>query len=234
MDETPLPPSVAVHPELTDERLQLVAQVIVQARRDKLAFRQPPDTDWNLSCDCFAWAWHRLREASAEHPWLHITGAAGDLDAEMRIGGLYGVPARFYRPDVPGQPKRTSEPTNSERAAMTAQPLLGDVFRSPAVATVLQAGKDLKEGVVRLRVDVMESLDAKAVTLEVFCDGEVAYTWPIIDDGGMALPFTEPKPGGVVLPPPSAELPEEVAAREAAEEAARRARLLGPSGQPGA
>lgn len=238
MIDPTLPPSVAISSELSDDRLQAIASIIAKARRDKLAQRMPQDIAWNLGCDCFIWAWYALREASrTEHrDWLHVPGDHGTLNNMMYVGGPAGVPLKFYNPDVPGQPERTSRPSQREVLWNSEQLLLGDAFFPVEAVKTPEGESVLATAVVRLRVDHRK--DKLTVTLELIRgEDEVLYGWPILghEDTQRLFAPGQPQDDSVELPEPRVELPEEKKAREETEAEERRRRMLGDSdGQKGA
>ena len=98
LDKTPW----EIHPDLTQDRLVAVAQLLRLARNDALDRFDPNigDDVWTLGCCAFQYGCHRISEASSSglHPWLTVQDASKQF--VFRIGA---VPARFYRgsPDEP-------------------------------------------------------------------------------------------------------------------------------------
>jgi hypothetical protein len=214
-----LPPNEAISPELTEDRLQIIGRIIADARREKLSFRQPQDTPWNLSCDCYMWAWYALREAGeGEHSdWLFIPGKHGDLTTCFYIGGKTGIPSKFYRADAPGQPERTARAGVAERAALDVMQIemmlpgfepIPDEFEEDPLAPVV-------------RFAFTYAADLSAVSLELQqldAEGEITYKWPILlNEDEQVLPFTAGGAAPVELSEPPVELVNEKEAREEAE-----------------
>jgi hypothetical protein len=128
-----LPPSVAISPELTEDRIRKIAKIIARGRAEKLLDRRPQDVSWNLSCDGHIWSWWALRQAAEgdDADWLYVPGKHGDLDICFCIGGPDGVPAKFYSSDSPGQPGRTCRPGDVEWNALVGQ---SDLFPGDVVS----------------------------------------------------------------------------------------------------
>lgn len=210
MDINHLPPHEAIHPAFTPERLMALRDLIFKARADKLANRQEADSNWNLSCDCFAWAWFAIGQA-ADGPyqdWLTVTPKARALNA---VFSIEGIPARFYREDTTGQPQRTARVSPHEAAPNQTELMLDDRRAEPTVA--------IAEPVIRFAFSVNEDLTAASMSVQkVTEDGKVVYEWPIGQDTSGILPFpTGARPAPIVLPRPVVELPEEKELREARE-----------------
>ncbi|MEJ1962950.1 MAG: hypothetical protein WDO56_15935 [Gammaproteobacteria bacterium] len=91
------------HVDLSPDRLQLLAKVLRDIRRDTLALHDPAggDTSWSLGCRIYARSTALLVRASDQlWPWLKIV--QGNLEFIFQVGA---VPLRFFsgdaeRPDI--------------------------------------------------------------------------------------------------------------------------------------
>lgn len=165
------------HASLTDERLQLLAQVIARVRREALDSHDPlnGETNWSLGCRtyeriCYAFG---QEAASGDHPWLSVLSE--NLYFLIRLDGL---PVKFYRgkPDEP--PPRALKEFKSEASAR--QEAFG--FAKP---------KDGGDSRWRLSYETdLDQLVFRATLLRVNEDGEVCDLWdiPITDTIGALAP----------------------------------------------
>jgi len=89
------------HSDLTEERLQYVADLLTQVRHDAVSTYdvQAGDTPWGLGCRAYDRSRTTLIRKSESIPWLTITDSS--LQLVFNIGN---VPIRFYRGD-PESPK---------------------------------------------------------------------------------------------------------------------------------
>lgn len=215
MANEPLPPSVALGSDFSDDRLRLIASTIAQGRAKKLSERRPQDVSWNLNCDCYIWAWWYLREASkCEYKdWLYIPGNHGDLSLCFYVGGKGGTPAKFYRADAPGQPERTSRPGIMELGAMVGQ---GELALDDRRSEEHKIAESPAGPVVRFAVKVAPDLSATSVNLQTIdADGNVVYDWPILLDDIDVLPFADSvKEEPIQLAEIELEMADDKAARE--------------------
>lgn len=85
------------HADLSADRLQLVAKILRDVRRDALALHDPAagDTSWSLGCRVYARSTEMLVRASTLlWPWLKIVQA--NLEFIFQVGL---VPLRFFHGD---------------------------------------------------------------------------------------------------------------------------------------
>jgi hypothetical protein len=209
------PPSEAISPEFSEERLRAIGDAIAKARLDKLAKREAPDASWNLSCDCYMWAWHALGKASNGRlaEWLYVPGKHGSLDRIFYIGGPNGIPVKFYNADSPGQPLRTSRPSAAERV----DPDQDDFFLTqPEPARPLDSSDSRIHTVIRIAMHMQPDLSAASASVQRLNEGgEVVYEWPIPLEPSGILPLGEvARDEGVDLPEPHVELHEDTQVRE--------------------
>ncbi|HJN26147.1 MAG TPA: hypothetical protein QGG18_10835 [Rhodospirillales bacterium] len=90
-------------PQLSEERLKIVAAMIVDARHAALSLfdEEAGDTAWSYGCRAYDWCRYSIIKASisGEYPWLSYYPNNG-LEFAFSIGE---VPVRFYKgdPDKP-------------------------------------------------------------------------------------------------------------------------------------
>ena len=86
------------HEDLSLDRLQLVAKVLRDTRRDTVALHDPAagDTSWSLGCRVYARSTEMLtRVADSLWPWLIIVQSS--LEFVFKVGA---VPLRFFHGDA--------------------------------------------------------------------------------------------------------------------------------------
>ena len=85
------------HEDLTYERLQVVAKLLRDTRRDALLLHDPGagDTSWSLGCRVYARSMEMLVRAAEQWPWLTIVQPK--LEFIFQIGA---VPLRFFHGDA--------------------------------------------------------------------------------------------------------------------------------------
>lgn len=210
-----LPPSVAISPQLTDDRIRKIAKIIALGRAEKLRDRRPQDVSWNLSCDGHIWSWYALRQAAEgeDADWLHVPGKHGDLDICFFIGGQDGVPAKFYSSESPGQPGRTCRPGDAEWNALIGQ---SDLFPDDVLSLAKTDAIATQPAVIRFALTYGADLAVVSVNLQTIdIDGNVVYDYPIVLDNTSILPFIEiGREQPVMLGEIEVELVDETAARK--------------------
>jgi hypothetical protein len=93
-----------LHPELTPERLEVLAAILRNARHECLdEFNEKAgDTAWSYGCRARDWARAAFRRAvaSGEYPWLDILEDSG----QRFVLSVKGVPLKFFKddPEEPG------------------------------------------------------------------------------------------------------------------------------------
>lgn len=98
------------HPDLSLDRLQLVASILRDTRHNTLLLHDPAggDTRWSLGCRVYARSSTALiRAAETQYPWLRVISPK--LEFVFTIGS---VPVRFFRGDAEnpdGQHLRVSD-----------------------------------------------------------------------------------------------------------------------------
>lgn len=105
-----------VHPDLTDERLQALANFFARTRSTVAALHDPlaGDDAWALGCRGNS-RWRNLlvsRSQSGEWPWVKVLNPS-----KLFVFAIGNVPVRFYR----GKPKRAPSRTLAQSAQELAQ-----------------------------------------------------------------------------------------------------------------
>lgn len=183
-----------VHPGLTLERLQVVAQLIRRVRADVVALHDPEngDSPWSLGCRAYSRICHEIaRAAKTEHSaWLSV------VEPDMHfVFSIVGVPLRFYRGDHESPPARTLMRRFPElRCQQLAFEFLekpqGDVAFRIAVET---NGRGEVESVYLVKVDL---------------ENDTVTPWRIPLEEEVSVTSIDLRRDGVVLPPVEVEVPE--------------------------
>ncbi|MBK1793785.1 hypothetical protein JHL21_04675 [Devosia sp. WQ 349] len=155
------------HPDLTADRLEVVARLIALAR-DMVVDRHEPsigDDDWVLGCRAFRSSCHMITSFSEQEDvnWLSI------VDPSKRfVFRLGSIPLRFYRGDPEDQNHRVKNVSFPELRQLSL------AFDTP----------DLLDVTVRIAIET----DAEGAALAIFCVGshadEILFNWNI--------PFSSP------------------------------------------
>jgi hypothetical protein len=90
------------YPEVKEEYLSIVANIIRQARKETLKLYDPVrgDNSWSHGVRAFVWSKFGLIEGSKAYPWLSLLDEVPRLRATFAICGR---PFRFYR-GIPEEP----------------------------------------------------------------------------------------------------------------------------------
>lgn len=85
-----------LHPDLQWDRLQEVAQALVDIRDDVVSLHDPDagDGSWSLGCRVYERSCNALRAMEEDTPWLAVQTAPNSLAFLFLIGV---VPCRFYK-----------------------------------------------------------------------------------------------------------------------------------------
>jgi hypothetical protein len=174
------------HPELTEERLVKIAQLIERGRNDAVDRYEPDigDSNWTRGVCAYRYACHQIEQA-AETPgfeWLSVID--NGMRFQFRVGS---VPMRFWRGDP-------SDPSAKISAATPVEQLLLDL--EPGVPTA---------GLV-LRIGVMTDEDGSMLQafFAALRSGKAETVWPIslTDADPLVVILDEERPEGRDLPPP--------------------------------
>jgi hypothetical protein len=179
-----------LHPDLSWDRLDFLANVIVRVRHETALMHQPKKGDnlWSLGCrsfarTCFAFAQAAL--VDREPDWL------GVLNSESHFVILVGgVPVRFYSGDPENPPSRALRRHNPELEA--AQYALGLVTTNKS-----------RLGIVRLIVERGKNNEVGGITLvNLDSEGNILNAWaiPLPPIDGRLTKTTPPPTGPDVIP----------------------------------
>jgi len=177
------------HSDLTEERLSIIAQLIVDGRQTAVERHDEDagDNGWTLGCSAFQFARARILWAadSGKHPWLSLIDRT--LQLTFNIGS---VPVRIYKGEA-------EEPTTR-----TLRQSLGELRQLSLLSYVDSYTPDLK-----YRFAVETDIDGSVAAVKfVGLDGETALlNWEVPYDhslpavAGIGRPATET----VELPAPT-------------------------------
>jgi hypothetical protein len=93
------------YPDLTEQRLSIVANEIRRVRSDCVALHKPEDGDgdWSLGCRVYQRTFFAIQQLAKVHPWLTIIPELKALQFSFCVGS---VPLRFYKGDPDDPPSR--------------------------------------------------------------------------------------------------------------------------------
>lgn len=101
------------HQDLAEERLIIIARLIVDGRQTAVELQAEVEGDngWTLGCRAFQFGRHRILRAAdnVEHPWLGLIDRG--LQLTFKIGE---VPIRIYRGEADEPTDRTMRQSNNE------------------------------------------------------------------------------------------------------------------------
>jgi hypothetical protein len=156
-----------LHPDLTQERLLVVAGIFRQVRddvRDSHAEDQG-ETTWSAGARAYERIKHRIQEAAKAHPWLKIIESIG-LRLTFTVGS---VPMRFFtgRADKPSTRTRVRRKPELEQEQMM-------LFAMPEPTDV-----EDDDWFWRMAIE-MTGLDlSRVVVLQVSSQGNARRGWTI-------------------------------------------------------
>jgi hypothetical protein len=192
------------HPDLTDDRLQSLANLFAETRAEVVSLHDPSagDDSWCLGCRGFARTRNLIlsKAATADWPWLRILNPGKQF-----IFAIGEVPVRFYR----GQHDRAPSRTLSTNAIELRQ--LSLAFD--------EAARDLSGLKWRFAIETDFLGNPCAVIFAALHgdDGAVAYSWTVpfdlVADALAESPFHSRDM--VELDAPSVFAPKEVRAKDA-------------------
>jgi hypothetical protein len=94
------------HPDLTEERLEQLAQFFASTRRELMSLydRHKGDDPWSLGCRGFSWWKNRLMTLANTNEWQWLSIIS---PTKRFIFGIGDVPVRFYRGRISRPPEGT-------------------------------------------------------------------------------------------------------------------------------
>lgn len=187
------------HPDLTAERLGVIAQLIRQGRNDALDRHNEDigDDAWLLGCSAYQFGRFRILNAmdGGEYLWLNVIDRS--LQFIFQVGQ---IPVRFYKGEADDPNERTRRRTYAEFDQLA-----------------LLFGQD-DDANLLYRFAVETDFDGAISAIKfVGLRGEVpAFCWEVPNDnlGISVLPITELPSEGVELPAPVVRLPQDDQERE--------------------
>lgn len=174
-------------PELSEERLVKIAQLIERGRNDAVDRHEPAigGTNWTRGVCAYSYACHQIEQAAGTpgFEWLTL------IDNGMRFQFSVGkVPMRFWRGDPSEPSAKISAPTAIEQLILDLEPgvpTAGVLFRIGVVTD--EDGSMLQAYFAALRTGRAETI------------------WPIslTDAAPLIVLLDEDRPEGRELPPPA-------------------------------
>ncbi len=178
------------YPDLTQDRLSTIAEIMRRVRRDVVALFEPEKGDgpWSLGCRAYERICFAIKKAADTYDWLTILPEPRPLEFSFAIAS---VPFRFYR----GRPDEPPE---------------NYIFKSFGELQHLQLCLEIEglqpiDSILRLAVQTDGTREASSVTLvEMDVGGNPTATWVVPFDG-LASNVTPIQTPPVDLPPVLAE-----------------------------
>lgn len=175
------------HPELTEERLVKVAQLLERGRGDAVDRHDPSigGDGWTLGVCAYNYGCFRIAEAAGTPglEWLAVID--GSKHFQFSIGG---VPLRFWRGDPADPTTKITEATRFEQLLLDLEPEVptaGMLFRIGV--TTDEDGALLGAAFVALRND----------------EPETVWPLPLADAQPLIVLLGDDRPEGRELPPPA-------------------------------
>lgn len=192
------------HPDLTEERLVAVAQLIASGRDAALEIYDPVRgfNGWLLGCCAYQFGRFQIERAVEEEmlPWLGIS--RGTRHFIFQIGA---VPVRFYRDDPDDPSEKVLQQSEYESKQMSLA--LGDEG----------------SGADSFRLIVQTGLGGELIRIAFLAlrEGKAVLVWDVpLQRNGVRAPLVAvgaaPRDQGVVLPPPTVTVRRRRPAAEAA------------------
>ena len=173
------------YPDLTEERLQTLAELIRGVRAEAVRLHEPHngDGEWSLGCRSYERTCFAFRQASNQYEWLGIMLETKALQFSFSVGS---IPFRFYKGDPDDPPSHYWAHTFGELHCIQ---LSLELEGMPPIDRVL-----------RLAVETGPDRQVTAITL-VECDerGDVKNSYNI--------PLRRENPNIVLMQAPAVDLP---------------------------
>lgn len=176
-----------IHPDLTEERLQVLARLIREVRGKALLLHEPAegDSNWGLGCRAHERTCYAIKQAAENNSWLKVI--EGSLHFVFQIGK---VPIRFYRGEAdnpsPRSLRRNYPEIEANQGSLPFASVELDWFWRLAIET------DISGEVYRV------------VMVQVAEGGDTKNPWPIPFEAPVIplVPIVPLRQEGIVLPPP--------------------------------
>ena len=175
------------HPELIEDRLVKVAQLLALGRGVAVDRFDPTigDDNWTLGVCAYNYGCFQIEQAAGKpgFEWLGVIDASKHF--QFSIGG---VPMRFWRGDP-------AEPTTKISVATPLEQLLLDLEPGEPTAGVL------------FRIGVTTDIDGALLTASFVAlrndEPETVWRLPLAEADPLIVPLDDERPEGRELPPPS-------------------------------
>ena len=171
------------YPQLTEEKLIIVAQLISKARREVAMLYEPEkgDRPWDRGCRAYSRSIFGIREAAKKYSWLVPITDESSLEFIFKIAG---APVRFCKAVDEEIPSKYLQQAAGETGWLALE------FEQPT------------EVILRMVIHTKANGEASRIVLTEITDGVVTgeYVIPQVLPG--TKPMAPPKHGPVVLPPP--------------------------------
>ena len=173
------------HPQLSRERLSVIASLIQDIRHSTVLLHEPEagDNNWSLGCRCYVRTCHALRKAAHTYDWLTIPFEDG-LCFTFAIGS---IPFKFYRGEA-------SDPPDSYLIQSW-----GEIHQQQLA---LELGSFLPDRILRLAIETdPQTHDVLRVTLVEMDEARNIIGTYVIPFDSADVQITSVLPQGVDLPP---------------------------------
>jgi hypothetical protein len=177
-------------PDLTSERLSVIATLLRDVRAECVALHQPEkgDGEWCLGSRVYQRSCFAVTELAKKVDWLTVNAEQEPLRFSFRIGS---EPLRFYKGDFTDPPSRYLSLTDGEHDAYQLRLEFDDL---PPVDTIL-----------RLAIEVGPTREASAITLVEIDEYKEVVGQYSIPFGALVSNVTPMLASPVSLPPVVAE-----------------------------
>ncbi len=174
------------YPDLTEQRLDAIANEIRRVRRDCVALHKPEDGDgdWSLGCRVYQRTFFAIQQYSKTNPWLSVLHELKALQFSFCVGS---VPLRYYKGDPEDPPSRylVQSPGEIEQIQLCIS-----FDGRPTVDTILR---------IAVHVDAMhEASSVSLIEIDEFKEVVGKYKIPFDAQASNVTPMQTPP---VSLPP---------------------------------
>lgn len=158
---------VDIHSDLTQDRLEAIAELFESVREDVINKREiiSGDDSWSVGCRAYSWTRSAITKAASRDPkfipWLKVLEDKG-LYFTFTIGA---IPIKFYSGSLDHLPNKT--------AYFKTQEFLARQYAFPSM-------KDEDSFVFRFILETDSSLKIRNITfVQIGTSGEIINSWPI-------------------------------------------------------